>query len=212
MITHADPDYAGGGPVILRDFVPGRLWTGIRVGGHAPTDALERSARAAGVPEIRLKAGDHHWFGEMRVRVLHPPVAEWERPRVRNDDSVVLEVRYRDVALLLTGDAGAAIERAVLGALEPARLRVLKVGHHGSRTSTSPELPARWAPHVAVISCGRGNLFGHPAPEVLARLEAAGTPVYRTDRDGEVTIETDGRALTVATFGERATKRSRPPS
>ena len=212
LITHGDPDHAGGGPVILRDFVPGGLWTGIRVGGHAPTRRLEQSAHAAGVPEVRLTSGDRHRFGEVQVRVLHPPVAGWERPRVRNDDSVVLEVRYREVSLLLTGDAGATIERGILGTLEPARLRVLKVGHHGSRTSTSPELLARWAPHVAVISCGRGNSFGHPAPDVLARLHAAGTPVYRTDRDGEVTIETDGHALTVSTFQEPATKRPRPPS
>jgi competence protein ComEC len=123
---------------------------------------------------------------------------------VRNDDSVVLEIVYRDVALLLTGDIGEDVERATVPRLVPARIRVLKVAHHGSRTSTSRELLEAWRPQIALISCGRGNPFGHPAPDVIGRLEAIGARIYRTDRDGEVTIDTDGQHVVVKTFtGDR---------
>jgi competence protein ComEC len=119
---------------------------------------------------------------------------------VRNDDSVVLEVLYGDVALLLTGDIGAEIERDVIPLLTPARVRILKVAHHGSRTSTSQQLLDAWRPTLALISCGRGNRFGHPAPDVVQRLESIGATVLRTDRDGQIAIETDGRVITEETF------------
>jgi competence protein ComEC len=136
--------------------------------------------------------------------VLHPPAPDWERQQVRNDDSVVLEVVYGDVAVLLTGDISAEVERAIVPQLTPARVRVLKVAHHGSRTSSSGELLTAWPPHVAIVSCGRGNRFGHPTSEVLERLAAAGTRVFRTDRHGEIRVETDGKVVRVRTFtGER---------
>jgi len=119
---------------------------------------------------------------------------------VRNDDSVVLEIRYGDVAMLLTGDISSEIERSIVPLLTPAKTRILKVAHHGSRTSSSSELLAAWRPQIAIISCGRGNRFGHPATEVLQRLESIGARVFRTDTDGQITIETDGSALRVRTF------------
>jgi competence protein ComEC len=135
--------------------------------------------------------------------VLHPPEPDWERPRVRNDDSIVIEVLFGEVALLLTGDVGADVERAILPHLTAARTRVLKVAHHGSRTSTSRELLDAWRPHVALISAGRGNTFGHPAPEVLDRLRAAHVRIFRTDEDGQITLDSDGRSLAIRTFTGR---------
>jgi competence protein ComEC len=119
---------------------------------------------------------------------------------VRNDDSIVLEVVYGEVGILLTGDISAEIERSIAPLLTPVRTRILKVAHHGSRTSTSQALLDAWRPDIAVISCGRGNRFGHPAIEVLRRLEASGATVFRTDRDGQITIETDGSSLRTRTY------------
>jgi competence protein ComEC len=138
------------------------------------------------------------------VRVLHPKAPDWERQRVRNDDSLVLEIRHGDVAILMTGDIGAGVERSIVPSLTPARVRILKVAHHGSRTSTSQALLDAWKPQIAIVSCGRGNPFGHPAPEVLQRLAASGVRIYRTDHDGQITIETDGRTLTVRTYLRKA--------
>jgi competence protein ComEC len=119
---------------------------------------------------------------------------------VRNDDSVVVELVYGDAALLLTGDISADVERAILPQLSPATVRVLKVAHHGSRTSSSSLLLETWRPQLALISAGRGNTFGHPAPEVLRRLAAIGATVLRTDLHGQITVETDGRTLRSTTF------------
>ena len=119
---------------------------------------------------------------------------------MRNDDSLVIELRFGQVSMLLTGDIGSDIERQVLPRLIPARTRILKVAHHGSRTSTSQALLDVWRPQIALISCGRGNAFGHPAPDVIARLEGIGAQIYRTDRDGEVTVDTDGQHVVVRTF------------
>jgi competence protein ComEC len=108
-----------------------------------------------------------------------------------NDLSIVTLVTWERASVLLTGDASSEIEQAIIGALPPAshaRLSVLKLGHHGSRTSTSSELIAHTRPQVAVLSAGDGNRFGHPHEAVLERLDLAGVPVYRTDRDGDVRL------------------------
>jgi competence protein ComEC len=200
LVTHGDPDHLGGAIAVLEDFGPRRILEGIRVPGHLPSHAVADAASRAGTPIEFLRAGRILREGEVQLRVLHPPEPDWERRRVRNDDSVVLEIVYRDVALLLTGDISAEIERAIVPLLTPARTRILKIAHHGSRTSTSPALLDAWRPQIAIISCGRGNRFGHPAPEVLRRLDAIGATVMRTDLDGQITIETDGRSLRMATY------------
>jgi competence protein ComEC len=200
LITHGDPDHIGGASVLLEDFRPRTLWEGIEVPRHAPSRAIGEQATAHGARREPRRAGETIPFGEAIIRVLHPPQPDWERPRVRNDDSVVLELRYRDVALLLTGDIGTEIERSIAPLLTPARVRILKVAHHGSRTSTSPELLDAWRPQIALISAGRGNSFGHPTPEVLARLQSIGARIYRTDRHGQITLHTDGNEVRIETF------------
>ena len=203
LVTHSDPDHIGGALAVIDDFTPSHLWEGIRVPMHLPTQMLADAAARRHVDMRALRAGEDMHVGEVRIHVLNPPAPDWERRRVRNDDSVVLEVVYRDVALLLTGDIGADVERALIPSLIPARVRILKVPHHGSRTSTSPQLLDAWAPSLALISAGRGNRFGHPTPEVLERLESARATVLRTDRDGEITLETDGKTVTTRTFVAR---------
>lgn len=204
LLTHGDPDHIGGARAIVGDFAPGAVWAGIPVAQYPPLQEVLRAARASGAQVERRQAGEERRIGGVRVRVLHPPLPDWERQRVRNDDSVVLELLYGDVAVLLPGDVGAGVERSILSRLTPARHRILKVAHHGSRTSTSRELLESWRPQTAVISAGRGNTFGHPAPEVLRRLESIGAAIYRTDLDGQVTIDTTGRDIQVRTYVTRS--------
>jgi competence protein ComEC len=203
LVTHGDPDHIGGAPAVVDDFTPIHIWEGIRVPMHQPTEMLAEAASRRHIDINALREGQEMRMGEVRLRVLNPPAPDWERRRVRNDDSVVIEVVYRDVALLLTGDIGADVERAVIPSLTPARVRILKVAHHGSRTSTSQQLLDAWPPKIALISAGRGNRFGHPTPEVLQRLATSGATVLRTDRDGEITLETDGHVITTRTFVAR---------
>jgi competence protein ComEC len=202
LITHGDPDHLGGALDVLSDFAPHQVWMGVTVPNHRPTlDVLDAAARL-GIAVGLKRRGVADADGEVRVRVLHPAPPDWERRRVRNDDSVVLEIVYRDVALLLTGDISAEVERQILPQLTSAKTRILKVAHHGSRTSSSEELLSAWRPQFALISAGRGNTFGHPAPEVLRRLDSIGARVYGTDRDGQITLETDGQEISLKTFVE----------
>src|SRR3989454_2170997 len=121
----------------------------------------------------------------------------------RSDDSIVIELRWHDASVLLTGDIGKAVEPALASAIPRAALRVVKVPHHGSLTSSTPEFVRALAPRVAVVSVGRGNHFGHPAPDVLRRYREAGAEIFRTDQDGAVTLDTDGRSMDVHTFTGR---------
>ena len=122
---------------------------------------------------------------------------------MRNDDSLVLELRWRDVSVLLTGDIGKGIEHTLAAAIPSARLRILKVPHHGSLTSSTVEFIEAVHPTVAVFSVGRGNHFGHPVAEVVERYRQAGAEIFRTDVDGAVMIETDGASMSVHTFTGR---------
>jgi competence protein ComEC len=199
-LTHGDPDHIGGALAVIRDFAPRAVWEGVPVPGHRPLQEVLSVARDDGLRIQALFTGAHVDLDGVSIRVLHPPTPDWERPRVRNDDSLVLEVRHGNVAILLTGDVSADIERAIAPMLTPARTRILKVAHHGSRTSTSHELLDAWKPQIALVSCGRGNRFGHPVPEVIRRLEEASVRVYRTDRDGQITVETDGMEVRLSTY------------
>lgn len=204
LVTHGDPDHLGGAVAVADDFRPRQILEGIRVPQHLPTQDLMHEAARLGIPITPLRAGETMRLDEVQLRVLHPTPPDWERRRVRNDDSVVLEVVYGDVAILLTGDISADIEREVVPRLTPARIRVLKVAHHGSRTSSSSALLESWRPQFAVISCGRGNRFGHPTLEVLHRLEDIGATILRTDLDGQTELETDGRLVIQRTFARRS--------
>jgi competence protein ComEC len=202
-LTHGDPDHVGGAPAILREFKPREVWEGIPVARSQPLTNLRLATEAAGERWANVYAGDHATIDGVEVMARHPRRADWERQKVRNDDSIVLELRWRDVSILLTGDIGMAVERSLVDAIPPARLRVIKIAHHGSLTSSSADFVEAIRPRIAVVSVGRGNHFGHPAPEVLERYRSSGAEIFRTDQDGAVMVETDGTWLSVRTFTGR---------
>jgi competence protein ComEC len=164
---------------------------------------LHDEARTQHVAWRELQTGDRVETGGVEVDVLNPGPPDWERQRVRNDDSIVLRFRYGRAELLLTGDVSSDIERALPPADARWPLRVLKVAHHGSRTATSQAFVDAYRPAVALVSAGRANLFGHPAPDVVDRLVRGGAQVFRTDTDGAVSVETDGRELRVRAMSGR---------
>ena len=192
LLTHPHLDHIGGAPAVLED---------LSVRGILDPSHPAPSGDYLAVLEAAIAAGASWWGGTdeldfeldgVRVAVLHPGAGDIDgRIEDLNDLSLVTLVTWGRASVLLTGDASADIERAILDALPPvglSRLSVLKLGHHGSRTSTSTELLDHTRPHVAVLSAGDGNSFGHPHQVVMERLDAAGIPVYRTDRDGDVRI------------------------
>jgi competence protein ComEC len=128
----------------------------------------------------------------IELTFLWPTVDVLDAPADANDISAVVRLRYGDFAALLTGDAPASVEHVLVERYgDGLRADVLKAGHHGSRTASSEALLRAVHPALAVISCGRRNKYGHPAPETLARLHADGVPVARTDEDGTVVVQVD---------------------
>jgi competence protein ComEC len=111
-------------------------------------------------------------------------------------------LRYGRRSLLLPGDAEKQVEREILSENSPEAMHsdVLKIGHHGSKNSTTAEFLAAVQPHFGIISAGEDNPYGHPSPELLERLENAGVRVLRTDRDGAVHVLTDGERLEITCF------------
>jgi competence protein ComEC len=166
---------------------------------HEGLRALVSLARGFGLSWRTVQTGDIERFGDVDIRVLHPPRPEWERQRVRNEDSVVLEVRLGRVSIVLPGDIGADGERAILPFFEPDRLVILKAPHHGSATSSTPGLLEALRPAAVIFSCGRDNRFGHPHPAVVARYRAIGAKVFSTAEDGAVIVDTDGIRVTTLT-------------
>ncbi len=203
VLTHGHPDHVAALPAVFRDLPAARVWEGVPVPGDGRLEALRQAAEAAGARWGQVAAGDRFELGGVSFDVLHPPAPDWERRRVRNDDSVVLDVRFGDVAVLLPGDIGEEVEGGVAEALAPARFRVVKVPHHGSAGSSSRRLVAAARACVAVVSAGRANPFGHPAPVVTARYRDAGALVLETGRDGAIVLETDGRRVELRTASGR---------
>lgn len=202
-LTHGDFDHMGGASGVFDDLHPDEVWEGVPVPPHEPTQALRRLADRAGTPWRTLQPGDRISFGSAELLVWHPPPPEWERQDVRNDDSVVMEVRLGRVSFLFGGDIGREVERMLAPRLSRAGIRVLKVPHHGSATSSSAEFLRAVDPDVAVISSGRSNPYGHPVPAVVQRYRDIGAAIYRTDQDGAVMMETDGQTLRIRTFTNR---------
>ena len=199
LVTHADPDHIGGAADVLRGLDPREIWEGVPVPASRPRADLLALARTGSTAWRTRYAGERLVAGGAVVRVLHPPPPDWERPRVRNDDSVVLDVRVGDVSVVLPGDIGAAVEAELAATWPPAAIRVLKAPHHGSRTSSSDAFLAALDPDLAVVSAGRDSRFGHPHPEVVRRYTAHGARLLLTGEVGAVSVCTDGRRAAVTT-------------
>jgi competence protein ComEC len=201
-LTHAHQDHLGGLAAVLENFRVGRLWIGREVRSLALAK-VEQLARDRSVPIDHEAHADSFAWDNVEGKVLWPKVSsEAPSTAAKNDDSLVLRLRYADRAVLLPGDAEKEAEREMLSENRPDELRaeVLKIGHHGSKNSTTPEFLATVKPRLAIISVGENNAYGHPNAELLERLASAGVRVLRTDRDGAVHTLMDAKGLEVRCF------------
>ena len=207
VVTHAHRDHIGGAASILEDFSPDAVWLGGMRADHPEVRELESLAAKRGIPVLRPLGGVSIHLGGAEIEVIHPGPGSRTSSSSPNDTSLVLRVAHRRRAVLLTGDLEAEVENA-LGGITGLALQadLLKVAHHGSRTSTTTAFLERVNPSVAVISVGRTNPWGHPNKQVLDRLRELGVVVYRTDLDGAVLLSTDG----VQPFGPEDQGRAGP--
>jgi competence protein ComEC len=197
VLTHPHADHIGGAATLLQRFPVGLLLdNGEETASPLMTQILQE-AHARGVPYKAAHRGQELDCGDgVIARVLAP--ADTALQGAANDASVVLRLEYGRTALLLTGDAEAEEEAEMVRSGLPLACDVLKVAHHGSRTSTTPAFLAAAHPRLAVISVGARNVYGHPSREVMERLRQSGVRVYRTDRNGAVTCLSDSVTVRVA--------------
>jgi competence protein ComEC len=198
-LTHAHDDHAGGLPALIENFHPTQLWTGATPASAAWT-AVRDKAHAEKVKIVPLLSGSSFDFGGARIEVISPPADYVPAASPMNNDSLGLRITYHQRSLLLTGDMEKPMERRALMDGQPLRADILKVGHHGSNTSSINPFLDAVSPVFAIISDGFENSFRHPHPKVLERLSAHRAGILRTDRDGLVTVRTDGRRIFVQTF------------
>lgn len=211
IMSHPHADHVGGAASLFDALHPAAFLDPGYPGGSAPYLAALAAARRQGIAWHRVHPGDSLAIDEVVVTALAPDSAWASRLADANLASAVVMIRIGSVRILLTGDAEAPEEAWLLahgaGALAAD---VLKVGHHGSVTSTSPAFLAAVAPRVALVSVGAGNRYGHPSAAIIAALRDAGAEVLRTDRLGSVVLRTDGRALEVEARETRWAVTSRP--
>jgi competence protein ComEC len=170
------------------------------VPAHPGLRDLAAAALASGASWRTVQTNDRELDGRVEVRVLHPPLPEWERQRVRNEDSVVIELRLGSVSIVLPGDIGREAEQLLTPHLSTGSITIVKAPHHGSATSSTEPFVSALHPTAVIFSAGRGNHFGHPAPVVVARYLSVHAAVFRTDEDGAIVLDTDGRAVEINTW------------
>ncbi|HEU4758564.1 MAG TPA: MBL fold metallo-hydrolase [Dehalococcoidia bacterium] len=196
VLTHPQADHLAGLPEVLARYdVAGVLDS--PAGDSSAYRAWRDAVRAEGAPRVEATRGQSFDLGDgARLTVLAP---DPRRPPTHdpNEASVVFKLTMGRVAVLLTGDIDADAEAALVRSGADLRAAVLKLPHHGSDTSSSPDFLRRVDPLLDVVSVGAGNRFGQPSPQVLDRLR--GDLVLRTDRHGDITVSTDGQHLWIYT-------------
>jgi competence protein ComEC len=205
VLSHAHDDHAGGAASVVQALKPHLWWESAWVGTSPGYREALTQLHRKGLRWQRVRPGQSLTLDGVHVDVLAPDSTWTAAQHDANETSVVLRVRHGAHRFLLTGDAEGEEEAWLLSRYTPDDLRadVLKVGHHGSRTSSSPALLDAVTPRVALASLGAGNRYGHPALETLEAFLARGVPVLRTDLEGAIVVRSDGQNLEVESRGER---------
>ena len=197
ILTHPHADHLSGLLRVLERYRVGLVLESGVNHSIAEYAAWRERLGDQGVPVVTAKAGQRARLSDSAVLDILAPRRSFEGQSLRqvHDAMIVVKLTHGSTGVLLVGDAERSLEREFIASGADLDVDVLKVGHHGSKTSTSEEFLRATTPRLAVISVGRKNRYGHPYQEVLDRLRQAGIAVLRTDQDGDITIVSDGSAF-----------------
>ena len=198
--SHGDADHVEGFDKIVRGFEIGAAMKGASTDSRAPRSIFDQAVIASSARLRNVKHGDAFEIDGAHVEVLSPFANPDEPPMSDNNESLVLRIRFGNRSFLLTGDIEKEAEARLVLSESDLRADVLKVAHHGSKTSSTVEFLEKVKPQHAVISVAEHSPFGHPHPEALARLQTTNARIWRTSECGAITISTDGSDLRVETF------------
>jgi len=201
LVTHADADHIDGLNDVLKNFTVRGALIARRPVDDPEFAKFSQTLVRTNTHSETIVAGDVIYFGDVAVSVLWPP-ANGEKST--NNDSIVLRIQYGERSILLTGDIEQAAERSLLSSQQQLHSDVIKVPHHGSKTSSTEGFVAATNPPVAIISVGRTSRFGHPHKEVVERWQSIGAKVLTTGNSGTITVTTDGHELTIKEFHAKA--------
>lgn len=196
VCTHAHADHCGGLAGVLSVYDAGTVLAPV---SEEDSDAyldFKTGVKARGLEITNPKPGDSFKLGESEVEILGP-VAEDENEL--NNTSIVLKITHDDTSFLFTGDAEYEEEKDIMSTKADLSADVLKVGHHGSSSSSSYSFLREVMPTYAIIGAGKDNSYGHPHTETMSRLRDVGAHVFRTDMQGDITVVSDGKNITVTT-------------
>ncbi|WP_292462354.1 MBL fold metallo-hydrolase [Methanolobus sp.] len=196
VATHAHADHIGGMVTVLNNFKVKKF---VDSGNPHTTKTYENMLIAIDEKDIPFSLAEAGQTIELdpslAIEILNP-----EKPTGKlNDDSVVLKLTYGDLSFLFTGDTEIDAEKRILASGIDIESQILKVAHHGSKSSTSIEFLEKVNPAASIIMVGTDNRYGHPTEEVIARLRGLGSDIYRTDIEGHIVVKTDGKEYTVET-------------
>lgn len=192
VLTHPDADHIGGAPVIITKFNIGKVFVSNYEKDNKTYQKLIQALDNKRLKYSTPRVGSQYSLGTATVTILAPN-DKYDNP---NDSSIALLIQNGNNSFLFTGDAGEDAENDILDNKIDISADVYKVGHHGSRYSTSKDFFKAVNPTYAVISCGENNSYGHPHAETLNTLRTNGVKVYRTDEDGTIIATSDGKKIT----------------
>jgi competence protein ComEC len=200
VLSHPHPDHFGGFLTLFQKLPIGELWHTGRIGGHPHYPLFEAIRRKKKIPLRRPHQIKPHHIGGVRVQILHPFPQRYEGENSywalhANDNSLVILMTYKKIRILLTGDIEERAEEILTERYPHLRADLLKVPHHGSRTSSTALFLDHLRPRHAVVSLGRQNLFGFPHPSTTKRYQERKIPLWRTDQHGLLRVTTDGHSL-----------------
>lgn len=191
--THAHEDHIGGLDYIINSFNVGKIYFPKQTASTKTYKDFVNSVKNKNMKFTLPVAGQSFKLGEAECTILAPNSESYDDA---NEYSIVIKITYKNNSFLFTGDASSISEKEMLSKGYDLKSDVLKVGHHGSRSATTAAFLKAVNPEYAVVSCGKGNDYGHPTETVMNRLKKSSIPVYRTDESGTVVAKSNGTDIT----------------